>query len=400
MKRWPIKPLSELCDVEGGNAAPQGDENFKDGTLPFVRMKDLGRYHFTNNLRETSDKLTEASVAKSRMKTFEPGCILFPRSGSVALNHRAILGIRACIVSHIGVLQNLKPEISPGFLYLYLTTFDMTALSKKTTGVDSIAFADVKKIPVPVPPLAEQERIVRLLDEADELRKLRAQADRHTDALIAASFHEMFGDPDINPKGWRVVKVGDVVHPIEFGISEALSKGCEYQPGRIAVLRIANITAEGTVDYDDLRYLKVSDRKQNQLLLHKGDLLFNWRNSPKWVGKTAVFDSDKPCIFASFLYRLRVVEDAVDQLFLWFYFNHLRRNGFFESRCRQAVSQANFGRDELADVRIILPPLPLQKEFAQRVTEICELEAGQATSRSRLDALFQSMLHRAFNGEL
>jgi type I restriction enzyme S subunit len=51
-------------------------------------------------------------------------------------------------------------------------------------------------------------------------------------------------------------------------------------------------------------------------------------------------------------------------------------------------------------IRIPVPPLPLQKEFAQRVTEIRELEAGQATSRTRLDALFQSMLHRAFNGEL
>src|ERR1035437_8381504 len=50
--------------------------------------------------------------------------------------------------------------------------------------------------------------------------------------------------------------------------------------------------------------------------------------------------------------------------------------------------------------RLPVPPLPLQKEFAQRVTEIRELEASQATSRTRLDALFQSMLHRAFNGDL
>jgi type I restriction enzyme S subunit len=55
---------------------------------------------------------------------------------------------------------------------------------------------------------------------------------------------------------------------------------------------------------------------------------------------------------------------------------------------------------ELAKMPIPLPPLSLQKEFAQRVTEIRELEASQATSRTRLNALFQSMLHRAFNGEL
>ena len=54
----------------------------------------------------------------------------------------------------------------------------------------------------------------------------------------------------------------------------------------------------------------------------------------------------------------------------------------------------------LKRLSVPLPPLPLQMEFAKRVTEIRELEAGQATSRTRLDALFQSMLHRAFNEDL
>jgi type I restriction enzyme S subunit len=54
----------------------------------------------------------------------------------------------------------------------------------------------------------------------------------------------------------------------------------------------------------------------------------------------------------------------------------------------------------LKTFRIYLPPLPLQKEFANRMTEIRELETDQAVGRGRLDDLFQSMLHRAFNGEL
>jgi type I restriction enzyme, S subunit len=63
-------------------------------------------------------------------------------------------------------------------------------------------------------------------------------------------------------------------------------------------------------------------------------------------------------------------------------------------------AQPNFGPSHLKQVRLPLPPLPLQKEFAQQVTEIRELEDGQAASRRGLDSLFQSMLHRAFNGEL
>jgi type I restriction enzyme S subunit len=79
----------------------------------------------------------------------------------------------------------------------------------------------------------------------------------------------------------------------------------------------------------------------------------------------------------------------------------------------QAIAKENGFRDyvgtatiphltgiKLASIRIPVPPLPLQNEFAERVTEIRELEAKQSASRERLDALFQSMLHRAFRGEL
>ncbi|MBI5438973.1 MAG: restriction endonuclease subunit S [Nitrosomonadales bacterium] len=68
-----------------------------------------------------------------------------------------------------------------------------------------------KRTEIPVPPLAEQGRIVKLLDEADELRKLRAQADIRSADLIPALFHEMFGDPVRNEKGWSVKPFGELV---------------------------------------------------------------------------------------------------------------------------------------------------------------------------------------------
>jgi type I restriction enzyme S subunit len=66
----------------------------------------------------------------------------------------------------------------------------------------------------------------------------------------------------------------------------------------------------------------------------------------------------------------------------------------------RTAGQTGVKLDLLEEYPAFLPPLSLQKEFAKRVTEIRELEARQAASRTHLDALFQSMLHRAFNGEL
>jgi len=393
MKRWPVKFLGELCDVEGGNAAPQGAENFKDGSVPFVRMKDLGRHHLTNNLTDTDDKLTEASVATNRIKLFDPGCILFPRSGSVALNHRAILGVRAGIVSHIGVLQNLCPDITRGYLYLYLTTFDMTALSKKTTGVDSIAFADVKRIPVPVPPLAEQKRIVKLLDAVDGLRTQRADADRRTSALIPAFFYEMFGDPEHTH--YPVKALVELVvpgRPITYGI---LKPGPEIENG-IPYVRVVDIK-ESRLHVEQLKKTSalIANQYRRSMLL-SGDILVTIRGT---VGRTCVVpDELKGANITQDTARLAILP-SIQRTYIEEFVNTPWAQGWMNHHTQgQAVKGINLG--DLKKLPVPVPPLPLQKEFAERVGEIRSLRTDQAASRRHLEELFQSMLHRALNGEL
>jgi type I restriction enzyme, S subunit len=67
---------------------------------------------------------------------------------------------------------------------------------------------------------------------------------------------------------------------------------------------------------------------------------------------------------------------------------------------RVGATVQNIETEVLKKLPVLNPPLPMQKEFTKRVTGIRELKGKQAASRERLDALFQSMLHRAFRGEL
>ena len=93
--------------------------------------------------------------------------------------------------------------------------------------------------------------------------------------------------------------------------------------------------------------------------------------------------------------RTRVLTDFALGIMLTYF-----RSGEFARISSKTSNVAHLGAARLAKMPFVLPPLPLQKEFAIQVTEIRELEARQAASRERLDALFQSMLHRAFRGEL
>ncbi|MEI7961125.1 MAG: restriction endonuclease subunit S [archaeon] len=170
------KTLDELCEIIGGIPAPKEDSSFDPKGIPFVRMQDLGRYHLTSNLMITKDSLSSEFTKNTKRGFVKAGSILMPRSGSVGLNHRAILGTDAYIVSHICALTPKSKEIYNKYLYYYLCSITMDKIVKKTTGLDAITFEDLKKIKVPVPPIEEQKKLVAVLERAEKLKERRKHA--------------------------------------------------------------------------------------------------------------------------------------------------------------------------------------------------------------------------------
>jgi type I restriction enzyme S subunit len=207
MKHWPIKSLGEVAQVTAGDPAPQRSEDFADDGFPFVRMQDVGRFGQTTNLIKTKDRIVAAVSAK--LKRFPIGSILVPKSGaSIRLNHRAILGIEANVVSHLAVIVP-NASLNNRFAYYWLCGIDLSGVAHDAD-LPSMKTSELAKLQIPVPPLEEQERIVKLLDEADELRKLRVQADHRANNLIPAIFHEMFGDPIANSKKFPTATLGEL----------------------------------------------------------------------------------------------------------------------------------------------------------------------------------------------
>ena len=397
MSKWSYVALGEICEITGGNSAPQGSEPFEGGTLPFVRMRDLGRYHFTSNLDETDDKLTEDAVQKYRMKIFEPGCILFPRSGSVFLNHRAILGIRASIVSHIGVLHKFSDLINVKFLYYYLQTYDMTRLSKKTTGVDSIAFSDVVKIKVPLPPLPEQERIVSLLDEAESLRVARERANVRMEQIIPALFHEMFGYAFAGQaKDTPLVRLDSICTKITDGTHVTP----KYLDHGVPFLSVKNITKKlGSLDFSDVKYISREEHEKISRLsnVERDDLLYTKVGAT--YGYAQIVDTDKE--FSIFVSVALLKPDKAK--IIPKYLEGVMNTDFIKNQADRRIKGIGVPDLHLKEIRsfiIPLPPLNLQQKFAERVKEAREIQSAQGRSTERVEALYQSMLDRAFKGEL
>lgn len=241
-----------------------------------------------------------------------------------------------------------------------------------------LKFRDLCAIPITMPPLTEQEQIVKLLDETDELRKLRAQADCRSADLIPALFHEMFGDPVRNEMGWPMKPFGALVSnqdgrrkPVKA--SDRAERNGEYP----------YYGASGIIDYvDDFIFdetaLLIAEDGAN--LLARSTPIAFMASGKYWVNNHAHIVAENGKADLNFLCAALNLRDLT---------------GYVTGSAQPKLNQASMNR-----ISIIVPPLPLQQEFAQRVSEIRELQAAQAASRQRTEHLFQSMLHRAFSQEL
>ena len=119
------------------------------------------------------------------------------------------------------------------------------------------------------------------------------------------------------------------------------------------------------------------------------------------LGRGAMLEQDLPnYIHQNHVFRVRVEQSKLNPVYFAKFLLTGEARGYFLGCAKRTTNLASINMTQLRALPVLLPPLPLQNEFAARVGEIRAVQTEQTASRSRLDELFQSMLHRAFNGEL
>jgi type I restriction enzyme S subunit len=385
MKGWPIKPLGELLKVQNGCAFKS--ELFSDhgNGLPLIRIRDLARGFSETFYDGEHDPVFEVNN----------GDFLIGMDGEFRCYRwqggKALLNQRVCR------LQNFSPELNADYVFFGINDH-LRQIESKTAfvTVKHLSSKQITAIEMAVPPLEEQTRIVKLLNEAAALRQLRSLADDRVAELIPGLFNEMFGDPEKNARGWPTMQVGDLISACDYGTSQ---KANEEGRGSI-VLRMGNVTDTGELDLQDLKNVELSEAELAKQRLIVGDVLFNRTNSRELVGKTGMWDGRMEAVAASYFIRVRFRADCEHPQHFTTFMNLQSIKHRLRGMARGAIGQANINSKELKAIELPVPPIELQREFASRVTEIRAMRAEQAASRRQLDDLFGSVLHRAFQGML
>jgi type I restriction enzyme S subunit len=252
----------------------------------------------------------------------------------------------------------------------------------------------VARIEIPLPPLAEQRRIAEVLDRAEALRAKRRAALAELDSLTQSLFLDLFGDPATNPKSWPIRVIRDLLESASYGTSEKSGA-----TGEFPVLRMNNISRTGEMDFTDLKFMDLEASQQDRYLVRTGDVLFNRTNSVELVGKTGVYREAKPVAYAGYLIRLRVTKENHPE-YLSAFLNSAYSKAMLRAMCKSIIGMANINATEIQGMKIPAPPIALQQEFARRVGAVEKLKQAQRTALAEQDALFATLQHRAFRGEL
>lgn len=301
----------------------------------------------------------------------------------------------AIVSSHYFLFGIGTARLDRNFLDWYIRTrnFRDQVEAQGSTNYAAIRPADVLGYEIPLPPLAEQQRIVARIEtlagQIREAQQLRQRATKEMEALFASAIARYFA-----PKpGWEILTVGDFCEPPQYGYTESATD----EPIGPRFLRITDIQ-DGQVHWGRVPYCRCP--KPDKYLLKAGDLVF--ARTGATTGKSFVIQDCPEAVFASYLIRLRV-RDAVSVDYLYWYF---QSSSYWEQIAdeKKGTGQPNLNGSKLKKLKVPIAPEAEQRRIIAELdtlqAQVDALKRAQTETAAELDALLPAILDKAFAGML
>lgn len=363
---WPKYKLSKILSLEYGKSLPKAKRN-ETGTTPVAGSNGADGFH-NKELVEGPGVIVGRKGSAGKVTWYETG--FWPIDTTFYVKPKTELDLR--------------------WVYYLLDQMNLDRFSI-VTGVPGLNRQDAYTQEILLPPPSEQRRIVEILDQADRLRKLRAEADKKAERILPALFIKMFGDPATNPMGWDTNDTFGDVGTLDRGKSRHRPRNApELLGGDHPLIQTGDVANSGgrirnhTQTYSDIGLAQSK-------MWPKGTLCITIAAN---IAKTGVleFDACFPDSVVGFHPGPDVTTEYVQS---WLYF----LQPVLENNAPQAA-QKNINLQVLRSLPLPKPPLPLQEKFSSMVVEYYKQIDNQLHQGERLETLFNSILHRAFTGDL
>jgi len=391
---YPICSLGELVTVEGGKRLPQGEKYAQKITKhPYLRVCNFAR----GSIDETDLRfLTKETHSKISQYTISSDDIYISIAGTIG-----IAGIVPKHLSNANLTENAaklvikdKSKLDRSYLIYYLNSLGQHQIKKQVnaTSQSKLALFRIEKIKIPLPTLEEQRRIAAILDKANSVLRKREQVIKLTEELLRSQFLEMFGNPVTNPYGWELERIGNL-GKIITGNTPSRANRKNYGD-YIEWIKSDNITTPYhflTSASEKLSY----QGKQIGRTVPPGSILVTCiAGSQNSIGRAALTDRE-----VTFNQQINAIvpKKSVNPYFLYSHF-------FVAQNLVQAESTDSIkglvNKSKFSNILLMNPPLEKQQIFGNWFLQFHKWLEKLYQDEKLADQLFNSLVQRAFSGEL
>ena len=261
-------------------------------------------------------------------------------------------------------------------------------MQSKTTGLRNLDMKAYLRLSIPFLEIAEQERIVAELDLLQGIIEKKKEQLKAYDQLAQSIFYTMFGDPIDNPKGWEVKELIELYRFIDYR-----GKTPNKKTEGIPLITAKNIR-KGTIDHSVAEYISEFEHK-NRLtrgIPEKGDLLFT-TEAP--LGNAAIADLDVYATAQRLIVLQKRDNSLLNNIYVLYY---ILSDQFQEDLLKQATGSTIKGikGSKLEKIKVPVPPLSLQEEFAEKVEAIERQKALVQQSIVETQTMFDCTMDKYF----
>jgi type I restriction enzyme S subunit len=382
-----FRSLNEIITFRGGGTPRKDVPAYWSDEIPWASVKDFKSL----DLSRTQDSISQKGLEASASNLIPAGHVIIPTR--MALGKAAINSIDMAINQDLRALIPKVPLDSRYLLHSMIGLADEIVRYGSGATVKGITQENLGKLQIPLPPLAEQKRIAAILDAADALRAKRRQSIAQLDALIQSTFLDLVDHSSASLSSALLSDICQPDAPITYGI---LQPGPHIEGGIPYVL-----PSEIKYGQENLNAIRRTTQKIASKYiksdLQAGDILITIVGT---IGSIAVIPKElEGGNITQSSARVRINRTKAEPLFVeHFLRSKLAKRQYDEKRLGVAVERLNL--HHVRDLEVPIPPLSLQQKFAAIVESIERQKTTQRTHLAELDALFASLQHRAFRGEL
>ena len=392
---WEIKKLGEVCTFQRGLTYSKDDE-VEHSNNCVLRSNNIDLDTMSIVLDEL--KYINDDFAVSEDKKVKPNTILICMSNGSKQHIGKVAFIdKEYGYAFGGFMGLIRPnaEVSPKFIYYSCISSSykhFLAGIGNGANITNLKFSDLQQYTLPIPPREEQERIVEELNCLSGVIERKREQLRELDALAQSIFYQMFGDPITNEKGWEVKKVKDIFS-VKIGPFGSLLHNSDYISGGTPLVNPIHMHNERICpDYD----FSVSDNKLKELgnyILHTDDIVLARRGD---IGRCAIVGMNEDgylCGTGSLFIR------PITNINSNFIIKQIRCNTMIEhlTSLAKGATMLNINCKIVEELIVILPPLTLQQEFAEKIEAIEKQKELIKKSISEVEDLFNSRMSYYFN---